>query len=346
MIKKPRLLLIITLNKGVINMNKFKKIGLTALAGSLVATSAYAGAVSVAGGASMGVKNNSGKDGGKSWTMGNQLTFSGSGELDNGLNVSISFVLDQGDDAPATNTVTTLDSRGDTSPFDSHSITVSSDTLGSVTMAGEGASSAHSALDTTAAGDIFDNGFGISSPASSDAASGSLLYTLPSIMDDLTVTASYSGGTTAVESTTALGVTFTGVEGLSVSYGQGELGTTATASATVGGSGDATTMKASYAYGSFTAAISNTEVDFDGTGNDDEVDSFKLSYTITDDLSISYGEETHKTSGSPIDEEVESVSVSYTTGGMTVTAAQIDASGVDHSAGDKERWKLGVSFAF
>ena len=35
-------------------MNKFKKIGLTALAGSLVATSAYAGAMSVSGGASMG----------------------------------------------------------------------------------------------------------------------------------------------------------------------------------------------------------------------------------------------------------------------------------------------------
>ena len=107
-----------------------------------------------------------------------------------------------------------------TAPFDSHSITVSSDTLGSVTMAGEGASSAHSALDTTAAGDIFDNGFGISSPASSDAASGSLLYTLPSIMDDLTVTASYSAGGAAVESTTAIGVTFAGVDGLSVSYGQ------------------------------------------------------------------------------------------------------------------------------
>ena len=30
--------------------------------------------------------------------MGNQLTFSGSGELDNGMNVSLSFVLDQNDD--------------------------------------------------------------------------------------------------------------------------------------------------------------------------------------------------------------------------------------------------------
>jgi outer membrane protein OmpU len=42
-------------------MNTFKKIGLTALAGSLVVTSAYAGAMSVSGGASIGMKNNKGK---------------------------------------------------------------------------------------------------------------------------------------------------------------------------------------------------------------------------------------------------------------------------------------------
>ena len=35
---------------------------------------------------------------GKSWSMGNQLTFTGSGELDNGLNVSLSFIIDQNDD--------------------------------------------------------------------------------------------------------------------------------------------------------------------------------------------------------------------------------------------------------
>ena len=316
-------------------MNKFKKIGLTALAGSLVATSAYAGAVSVAGGASMGVKNNAGKDGGKSWTMGNQLTFSGGGELDNGLNVSISFVLDQGDNETDTTT------GAGVSPFDSHSITVSSDSLGSVTMAGEGASSAHSAIDTTAAGDIFDNGFGIASPASSDAADGSLLYTLPSIMDDLTVTASYSAGAAAVESTTAFAVTYAGVDGLSVSYGAGEKGST-----TVASSGDVTTMKASYAYGSFTGAYSNTEVDYNTGGNDDEISSWKVSYTVTDDLSVSYGEETHETDGSPIDEEVDAISASYTTGGMTVSLAQIEAAGIGHAASTGERWKLGLSFAF
>jgi outer membrane protein OmpU len=290
-----------------------KKLGLTALAGSLVATSAYAGEVTVAGGASMGVKNNSGTDGGKSWTMGNQLTFTGGGELDNGLNVSISFVLDQGDSETDTTT------GAGTAPFDSHSITVSSDSLGSVTMAGEGASSAQSTLDTTAAGDIFDNGFGISSPAASDAASGSLLYTLPTMMDDLSAQISYSAGGTGKESSTAFGLTYTGVEGLTASYGSGELGT-------VGTSGDATTMKASYAIGSFTAAISNTEVDYDAAANkDDSISSFKVSYTVTDDLSISYGEETHETDGQTVDEEVEQISASYTTGGMTISLSETES---------------------
>ena len=122
-----------------------KKIGLTALAASLVSVSAQAGEMSVAGGASMAIKNNSGVDAGKAITMGNQLTFTGGGELDNGLNVSLSFVLDHADN--------------DVSGFDSHSITVSSDALGSITIAGDGAGNAQSALDTTAAGDIWNNGF-------------------------------------------------------------------------------------------------------------------------------------------------------------------------------------------
>jgi len=41
-------------------MNNLKKIGLTALAASLVTTSAFAGEMSVAGSASIGVKNTTG----------------------------------------------------------------------------------------------------------------------------------------------------------------------------------------------------------------------------------------------------------------------------------------------
>ena len=78
-------------------MNNFKKIGLTALAGSLVATSVYAGEMSVAGSASWRMSNHAGTDGGKTMAMGNQLTFTGGGEMDNGMNVALSFILDQGD---------------------------------------------------------------------------------------------------------------------------------------------------------------------------------------------------------------------------------------------------------
>ena len=314
-----------------------KKIGLTALAASLVSVSAQAGEMSVNGGASMAIKNNSGVDAGKAITMGNQLTFTGGGELDNGLNVALSFVLDHGDN--------------DASGFDSHSITVSSDALGSITIAGDGAGNAQSALDTTAAGDIWNNGFKAGTTdvayiamAGSDASDNSVNYTLPTLVDGLSISASYSSGGLAVDSTTAFGATYTGVEGLSVSYGVGEAGsTTATAS------GDVTTMKASYAIGSFTAAVSNTESDKDSTGTDEEMDSWKLSYTVSDNLSISYGEETHETSGQTVDEEFDAISVSYTTGGMTITAANYEASGIANTtgeAGEANRWKLAASFAF
>jgi len=322
-----------------------KKIGLTALAASLVSVSAHAGEISVAGSASIGIKNNSGNDGGKSITMGDQLTFTGGGELDNGLNVALSFVIDHGDGDEAVNA------------FDSHSITISSDAMGSIVIAGEGAGNAQSALDTTAAGDIWDNGFkhhttGAGSATNiayvpmqgSDASNSSINYTLPSMVDGLSVSASYSPGGTAVESTSAFAFTYTGVEGLTVSYGAGEAGST-----TAGKKGDVTTMKGSYAIGSFTAAYSNTEADMESGGTDEEMDSFKLSYSVTDDLSVSYGSETHETSGQSTDEEFESISVSYTTGGMTLTAATYEASGLGNNsgkAGEAERWKLGASFAF
>jgi outer membrane protein OmpU len=316
-----------------------KKIGLTALAASLVSVSAHAGAMSVAGGASIGIKNNAGTDGGKSITMGNQLTFTGGGELDNGLNVALSFVIDQGDGVTAA-----------TAPFDSHSIKISSDALGTITIAGEGAGNAQSALDTTAAGDIWDNGFkygatratAYAAPKGSDAANNkSINWSLPSVVDGLAAAVSYSGSTTGVDSTTAYGLTYTGVEGLSVSYGAGEVGATAD-------KGDITSMKASYAMGSFTAAVSVNEADMT-TAADEEQTSFKLSYTVTDDLSVSYGEETHETTGSSVDEEFESVSVSYTTGGMTITASNNEAKNLGNTAGsnnEQRRWKLGASFAF
>jgi outer membrane protein OmpU len=323
-------------------MNNLKKVGLTALAGSLVVTSAVAGEMSVSGGASIGLKNTSKTASGKSWTMGNQLTFSGSGELDNGMNIALSFVLDQGDNAGKT---TAADDNA-TGPFDSHSVTVSSDAMGSLVFSGEGGSSAATALDTTAAGDLWDNGSGFGTPLASEAGDNSMLYTLPSFVDDLTIKAGYSPGSAGGESATSYSATFAGVEGLTASYAMGETNT-------IGSEAEQTVMKASYAYGSFTISASQNDYAYDdATQNDEEVNSWKLAYTVSDDLSVSYGSETRETETKTVDEEAESINVSYTTGGVTISATSYEFTGKGNSntesssTGDVERWALSATFAF
>jgi len=315
-------------------MNKFKKIGLSALAGSLVAFSANAGEMSVAGGASISVEhiNGGAASTGKSFSMGNQLTFTGGGELDNGLNVSLSFVIDQGDGVTA-----------GTAPFDSHSVTISSDGLGTLKFSGEGGSSAVSAIDGSAAGDIWDSfdDAGAIKPTGVGGGSNSMMYTFPSMVDGLSLNASYTPTTTSADSAMSYAGTYTGIEGLSVSYGIGD-------DTSVGNAGEGTALKASYAMGSITVGYSNYEFDTSGTASDDEITGYKVSYTVSDELSVTYGSETIERPGKQ-DGEYASLSASYTAGGMTITAAMQDAENIDGTTTateDRERWSLGLSFAF
>ena len=319
-----------------------KKIGLTALAASLVSVSAHAGAVSVSGGASMNTEGYSGENlnAGTTFSMGNQLTFTGSGELDNGMTVSISYVIDQGDDEMA----------AETSPFDSHSVKVSSEALGTLTLAGEGGSSAATSIDGTAAGDIWDTFDGARGSATAVAVSDSgtgdngLFYSMPSVMDGLDVFASYQPQGSGRESATGFGATYSGFDGLSLSYA-----TTDEAGTTVALSGDQTVYKVSYAYGPITATISESEFDV-GTGTADQTTgSFALSYTVSDEISVTYGEETIEKGGSTTDAEYSAISASYTSGGMTISMALKEAENVAHGTGtneDFEYWSLGASFAF
>jgi len=315
-------------------MNKFKKIGLTALASSLVVSSAVAGEMSVSGGASIGLKNTSKTSTGKSWTMGNQLTFTGSGELDNGMTVSTSFVIDQADDS-----TTTTNARD---PFDSHSLTLSSDAMGTLVFSGEGGSSANSAIDTTAAGDLWNNGSGIAGPIAPNAGDNSLFYTLPSVMDDVSITASYSPGRAGQDTATSFAIGYTGVEGLSLNVARGD-------KETIGSQAEITTMKASYAIGSITLGYSVNDAETDAAGGDEELTSMNIAYTVSDNMSVSYGVESFENEGSANDEEMEGFGVSYTTGGVTLSANQYNAEnvgGIAGTAGEKERWALSASFAF
>ena len=78
-------------------MNNLKKIGLSALAGSLVAFSANAGEMSVSG--SAGLYMSAADENAKTtFSQSDHVTFTGSGELDNGMTVTFSMQLD-GDEA-------------------------------------------------------------------------------------------------------------------------------------------------------------------------------------------------------------------------------------------------------
>ena len=338
MLNTQRLLLIITENKGVINMNNFKKVGLSALAGSLAAFSANAGEISVAGSAGMYLEhiNGGAANAGKSFSMDNQLTFTGGGELDNGLNVSVSFVIDQGDGVTAT-----------TAPFDSHSVTVSSDAFGSVTMHGEGMSSASGALDGMPSGDIWDAfQAAADEPEAAPGAANGLSYAFPSMMDGLALTASYSPSNGNAESSSAFGAVYTGVEGLTVTYAVGSDNNNATSEA------DHTVMKVSYAYGPVTVAYGHSEYDDAVAAGDQETEGYSVAYTVSDNLSVSYGSEEltfGQSSSSNVAAEFERIKISYTAGGMTLTASSATGDNISYSTTateDQEVWALGASFAF
>ena len=321
-----------------------KKIGMTALAASLVSTSVFAGELTASGGASMAVEGYSGStlQSDTAYSMGDSVTLSGTTELDNGMTVTMAFELD-GDNE---------DSDG-TSSYDDNSITISSDAMGKVKFSAHGGSSATSAIDKTAAGDVFDtfdgssNGLTVTGVAVDSAGAGgnSFFYTLPSMVDGLALTASLNTSGTTGNNATAFAGTYSGVDGLSVSYGIGniESGLAAT-------DGDQTVMKASYAYGPVTLSYSNNDSDVGTANNDQETTSYAVSYTVSEAISVTYGTETIDSANSTeVDAEYEGMTVAYTAGGMTITAKSQDAQNIDHSTNanaDYDYWSLGLSFAF
>ncbi len=320
-------------------MNNFKKIGMTALAASLVSTSVFAGEMTVAGSASINFENHSSTalSEPKTFSMGNQLTFSGSGELDNGMTVSLSFVLDQGDDGTTGLTK---------APFDSHSVSVSSDALGTLKFSGEGGASATSSIGGTVGGNMWDNfnSNGGLTVANSAAGNNSFFYTLPSMVDSVAVTASLKPQTTTTSSSMGFGLSFTGVEGLTADYATTDIDTPEAAT-----TGDESAWKLSYAIGSFTLAASNVEYDVGTSTNDSEVQSYKVSYSVTDDFSVSYKTEEISVPGNAADAEFDGMSASYTSGGMTISANMQDGKnvgGATSAANQVDYYGLGLSFAF
>ena len=336
-------------------MNNFKKIGMTALAASLVSTSVFAGELTATGSASLTVEGYSGTilNSDTSYSMADSVILAGSTELDNGLTVSMSFELD-GDAEDGGNIGNTVAS---TSAYDNNKMTISSDALGTLVFHAHGGDSATGAIDATAAGDIFDNfdgvagatgnGLTVAGVADGSAALGNngFHYTLPSMVDGLALTASLNTEGTTGNNATGFAGTYTGVEGLSVSYGVSDIETGLAAT-----SGDQTVMKASYAYGPVTVGYSSNEIDLGTATTDKETTSWGVSYTVSEAISVSYGQETiDLNNANGVDAEYEGITGSYTSGGMTVSLTSQEATNINNVVGtnnDFDYWALGLSFAF
>ena len=153
---------------------------------------------------------------------------------------------------------------------------------------------------------------------------------------------SHSAGT--VESTSSLeyGITYTGIEGLTVGYAGGDNETTATNTI------ESTNFWAKYVYDSFTIGVQRNETDRQAANTDSDFDAYGISYAVNDELSVSYGISTVDHENAALeDQDASAVSFSYVSGGMTLAGTM---SAVDNVAGaaatDNEGYELNITFAF
>jgi outer membrane protein OmpU len=301
-------------------MNNLKKIGLTALAGSLVATSAFAGAMSVSGSAKVTYQSK-GASAVNPYSNSKGLTFSGSGELDNGFNVSTGYTMT---DSAFSSSYVSLD-MGDSGTL--HFMNGTSKAglnkyQDKMPTAGEQVWDDVDTDDNGVVGTGNDNAFGYE-------------------VDVLGVTASASWQKNSLGTDTSLVLVANDlIEGASFGYGIG----TDNASATV--ENDHSTAFATYTAGMATVGIQSSSID-KASADEDRL-HVAASIAVNENISVSYGISTVDfETASLSDEESSGVSASYTMGGMTLAAVFNQTDSVAGTSGtDKEFKEISLAFAF
>jgi len=297
-------------------MNNLKKLGLTALAGSLVATSVSAGDLAVTGGASLDYSSSSLATG-NGWSMGDSVNFNGSGDV-NGMDVSLQIELDGGS-------------------YDDYSIAINTGEGGTITFSGasKGVGGLNNYADVvpTAWEEVYDvtdgkdNGMvGNISSTSSFAYNGTF--------GNVTLSAFYNP---AGASSSSFVVQYADlIDGLTIGAGTGEVDTTQ----------DEESMWVKYVMGGITVGFQRSEVDYAAAAtNDAESDHYGISFAVNEDLTVSAGRQEVDFSGSLEDEESSGVSMSYTMGGLTIAGHANSTDTQDGVAAEDETSKS-INFAF
>ena len=301
-------------------MTNLKKVGCTALAGSLAAiTAVQAADVSVSGVARMQYTTLSvdtaalDETSSDAFGQNTSITFSASGEMDNGMTgkwmhthsgtgvFSSLVTLDMGDMGTVYMDQGNAGRQGITTIQDK------------VPNAGE------QVWDDT--GSAAGAHGGVEQGVANVGNGNTLGYAVSSGMMKLSAGLSYNNG-----SQESFAVTFTDVGGSGLSAGAGMATSENVDEIT---EDDVDTVFATYTMGSITVGAQKTSVDAETAAQDIERNSYGISMSVNENLSVSYGvSDTEFDEAGLVDEENSGVSASYTAGGMTL--------GIVHNSKDNE----------
>ena len=328
-------------------MNKLTKIGVTALCGSLASVAAAnAGSLDVTGSASASYTSLSDQVTGNPLGMSTGVTFTGNGELDNGSTFTVTIAHDN------------------KAQYSNSAIALTTPSLGTFTYDEGGGTGIDRIDDMIPTAWEETDGTGLTTGAKTVGGAGnatdlewSVGMGLP---DGMNVYASFaprpdgsanakkkSGGdtTTAAGNGWDIVITHSGLlDGLNVFAGLSSVEQNA-----VLGDRDSEVYGATYAIGGATVGWQHTTQDnVKASGTYYDTDAYAVSYSVNDDLTISYGiTESNSNSGVTAEVEAQSFQISYSVGGAAVVFAESDVDNQNYVSGTNRSGRtVAVTLAF
>jgi outer membrane protein OmpU len=305
-----------------------------ALAGSLVATSAYAGALDVTGTAKVTYASQDESEvDGNPYSMNQGIGFAGSGDLDNGMSISYTYTMTN---AAFSSSVLSLD-MGDS---------------GTITFGNGDGSTGISAYDDkmpTAGEEVWDdldgqaNGVATISKVNTFGYKGSFAGLGISASYNKDSGAGAAGSATEGHSKSLVVTTSDMMDGLEAGVGIGDKSGTTTENGT-----DMSILYAKYTAGSVTMGAQLTNIDASAANSDTDRTHIAVSVAVNENLSVSLGQSVVEfESASKDDQESTGIAVSYTMGSMTVAAFNNTEENSGGTQGtDDSVTEVSVAFAF
>ena len=298
-----------------------KKLGLTALAGSLVASSAIAGALDVTGTSKITYASKHDTEvTGNPFSMNTTFGFAGSGELDNGGTMSYSYTM-ANSAFSASNIKLDLGDSGEIAFGNVSSVAGQKKYADVVPTAGE-----------QVYDDVDTNDYGMA-----DNVSNANMIGYNGSFGGLTISLGWAKDTGGSDSSWAVQYPDL-IDGLTVGFSMGD----------DGNSSDDTSAWLKYTSGAITAAWQRSEVDYVASGtNDEESNHVGISFAVNDGLTVSAGRQTVDLGAGKVDETSQGVAASYTVGSLTVAAHANTTDDVGGTSGtDDSVTEVSVAFAF